>query len=76
MEANISVFSIDQSNVFRKFTAWAAIIAVPTMIAGFYGMNFQFMPELQWQYGYYYVILLTFSICGTLYYFFRKADWL
>lgn len=76
MEANFSLINIDQSNVSRKFTAWAAIIAVPTMIAGFYGMNFQFMPELQWQYGYYYVILLTFSICGTLYYFFRKSDWL
>lgn len=76
MEANFSLISIDQSNVSRKFTAWAAIIAVPTMIAGFYGMNFQNMPELQWQYGYYFVILFTFSICGTLYYFFRKADWL
>jgi len=76
MEANFSLISIDQSNVSRKFTAWAAIIAVPTMIAGFYGMNFQNMPELQWQYGYYLVILFTFSICGTLYYFFRRADWL
>lgn len=76
MEANFSLISIDQSNVSRKFTAWAAIIAVPTMIAGFYGMNFQFMPELQWHYGYYLVILVTFSICSTLYYFFKKADWL
>ena len=76
MEANFSLINIDQSNVSRKFTAWAAIIAVPTMIAGFYGMNFQYMPELQWQYGYYYVILLTFSICATLYYFFKKSEWL
>ncbi len=76
MEANFSLLSIAQSDVSKKFAGWAAIIAVPTMIAGFYGMNFKFMPELQWHYAYFVVIVGTLSICATLYYFFRKSGWL
>ena len=76
MEANFSLLSIAQSDVSKKFAGWAAIIAVPTMIAGFYGMNFKFMPELQWHYAYFAVIIVTLSICLTLYYFFRKSGWL
>ena len=45
------------------------------MIAGFYGMNFKFMPELDWHYGYYVVIGVTLTVCVTLYYFFRKSGW-
>lgn len=76
MEANFSLISISQGDVSRKFAGWAAIIAVPTMVAGFYGMNFKFMPELEWHYGYHTVIVLTFSACSVLYYFFRKSGWL
>ncbi len=76
MEANFSLISISQSDVSKKFAGWAAIIAVPTMIAGFYGMNFKFMPELEWHYGYFFVIGMTVSICLTLFYFFRKSGWL
>ncbi len=76
MEANFSLLSIAQSDVSKKFAGWAAIIAVPTMIAGFYGMNFKFMPELQWHYAYFVVISVTLAICITLYYFFRKSGWL
>jgi len=76
MEANFSLLSIAQSDVSKKFAGWAAIIAVPTMIAGFYGMNFKFMPELEWHYSYFVVIIFTISICLTLYYFFRKSGWL
>ncbi len=76
MEANFSLISISQSDVSKKFAGWAAIIAVPTMIAGFYGMNFRFMPELEWHYGYFFVIGMTVSICITLFYFFRKSGWL
>ena len=75
MEANFSLISISQSDVGKKFAGWAAIIAVPTMIAGFYGMNFKFMPELQWHYGYYVVIFITVSICVTLYFLFRRSGW-
>ncbi|MEP7322227.1 MAG: magnesium/cobalt transporter CorA [Saprospiraceae bacterium] len=76
MEANFSLINIAQSDVSRKFAAWAAIIAVPTMIAGFYGMNFNFMPELSWHWGYYMVVGSTFLICGILYFVFRRSGWL
>jgi magnesium transporter len=76
MDANFSLLSIAQSDVSKKFAGWAAIIAVPTMVAGFYGMNFKFMPELEWHYGYFYVIIVTIALCITLYYFFRKSGWL
>jgi len=76
MEANFSFISIAQSDVSKKFAGWAAIIAVPTMVAGFYGMNFKFIPELNWHYGYYAVVFVTLCICVTLYYFFKKSGWL
>lgn len=76
LEANFSLISISQNDTSKRFAGWAAIIAVPTMVAGFYGMNFKFMPELEWQYGYYLVIGFTVVVCALLYYFFRKSGWL
>jgi magnesium transporter len=51
-------------------------LAVPTAVAGIYGMNFKYMPELEWSVGYPAALLLMLAICGTLYYAFRKAAWL
>jgi magnesium transporter len=76
LEANFSLISISQNDTSKKFAAWAAIIAVPTMVAGFYGMNFKFMPELEWRIGYPLVVGFTIAICIVVYYFFRKAGWL
>ena len=76
LEANFSLISISQNDVSKKFAAWAAILAVPTMVAGFYGMNFQFMPELRWHYGYPFVVVFTISACVLVYYFFRRSGWL
>ncbi len=76
MEANFSLISISQNDVSRKFAGWAAIIAVPTMVAGFYGMNFKFMPEAEWEYGFYTVILFTIASCILLYFLFRRSGWL
>lgn len=76
LEANFSLISISQSEVSKKFAGWAAIIAVPTMVAGIYGMNFTFMPELQWQYGYPVVLMSTVILCIVLYFLFRKSGWL
>ena len=76
LEANFSLISISQNDVSKKFAGWAAIIAVPTMVTGFYGMNFKFMPEAEWQFGFYAVILFTVGSCTLLYYFFRKSGWL
>ncbi len=76
LEANFSLISISQSEVSKKFAGWAAIIAVPTMVAGYYGMNFKFMPELQWQYGYPFVVVLTVVLCVITFYLFRRSGWL
>ena len=76
LEANFSLISISQSEVSKKFAGWAAIIAVPTMVAGFYGMNFKFMPELNWYYGYPLVVTFTISLCIFIYFLFRKSGWL
>jgi magnesium transporter len=76
LEANFSLISISQSDVSKKFAGWAAIIAIPTMVAGFYGMNFKFMPELNWHYGYPFIVGCTILACVLLYYFFRRSGWL
>jgi magnesium transporter len=76
LEANFSLISISQNDVSKKFAGWAAIIAVPTMVAGFYGMNFRFMPEVDWEYGFYSVIFLTIAACILLYYYFKRSGWL
>ncbi|MFL5808047.1 MAG: magnesium/cobalt transporter CorA [Flavisolibacter sp.] len=76
LDANFSLISISQSDVSKKFAGWAAIISIPTMVAGFYGMNFRNMPNVEWHYGFYFVILLTILACGVVYYFFRRSGWL
>ena len=76
LEANFSLISISQSDVSKKFAGWAAIVAIPTMVAGFYGMNFQFIPNEQWHYGFYMVIIFTIAACILVYYFFRRSGWL
>jgi magnesium transporter len=53
LEAHLALVSVSQNEHMKRITAWAAMIAIPTMIAGIYGMNFSYMPELHWQYGYY-----------------------
>ena len=68
--------SNQQNEDMRKISAWVAIAAVPTMIAGIYGMNFRNLPELDWEYGYFVVIGFMALICSWLYRRFRKAGWL
>ncbi len=65
-----------QGAITRQLAAWAAILAVPTAIAGIYGMNFDIMPELRWEYGYYAIVGLMATICLTLYIRFKRAGWL
>ena len=76
LEANFSLISISQNDTSKKFAGWAAIFAVPTMVAGFWGMNFRFLPETEWKYGFYTVILGTVTICALLYLLFRRSGWL
>ena len=75
-EASLTTGQAQQTAITRRLAAWAAILAVPTAIAGIYGMNFQHMPELGWQYGYYLVIAAILVICATLYWKFQQAGWL
>jgi len=75
-EAKLSLASMAMGEVTKQLAAWAAIIAVPTMIAGIYGMNFEFMPEVHWRFGYYAVLLVMVGACGVLYSRFKKAGWL
>jgi magnesium transporter len=76
LEANLSLVSVSQTEHTKRLAAWAAIIAVPTMIAGVYGMNFDRMPELHWQFGYPLVMGLMIALCVGLFFGFRRSGWL
>lgn len=65
-----------QGVITRQLAAWAAILAVPTAIAGIYGMNFDIMPELRWEYGYPAILGAMFLVCGTLFIRFKRSGWL
>ena len=76
LQANLAQVTVRQNEDVRKISAWVAILAVPTAIAGVYGMNFEHMPELDWQYGYFVVVAVMVGICLTLYRYFKRAGWL
>jgi magnesium transporter len=76
LQANLTQVTVRQNEDMRRISAWVAILAVPTMIAGIYGMNFDHMPELSWRYGYPAVLLVILVISGTLYRWFRRSGWL
>jgi magnesium transporter len=68
--------SVQQNDDMRKISAWVAIAAVPTALAGIYGMNFDHMPELHWQYGYPLALILMATVCVVLYRLFKQSGWL
>jgi magnesium transporter len=76
LTANLTQSSVRQNEDVRRISAWAAIIAVPTMIAGIYGMNFEDMPELEWSFGYPLALALIALACVGLYWRFRRSGWL
>ena len=76
LQANLTQVQVQQNADMRRVTAWVAILAVPTMIAGIYGMNFDHMPELRWEFGYPAVLTVILVICIVLYLRFRAAGWL
>ena len=75
-EASLLVGQAQETAVSKKLASWLAIIAVPTAVAGIYGMNFKHIPELDWEYGYFMVLGLMLIACGGLYWRFRRAGWL
>jgi magnesium transporter len=76
ISVNLSLITVQENETVKRLAAYAALVAVPTMIAGVYGMNFNYMPELQWVWGYPFALGLMFTIDAYLFYRFRKAKWL
>ena len=76
MNTYMAMVNMGQNEVVRKLAAWAGILAVPTAIAGIYGMNFDFMPELHWKYSYFIIMIFIGSLCGYLYHNFKRLKWL
>jgi len=76
VQAALGKVGMEQNADMRKISAWVAIAAVPTMIAGIYGMNFDNMPELHWEFGYFITLTLMVTVCTVLYRTFRHNHWL
>jgi magnesium transporter len=76
IQVNLAMITIGESENTKRLAAYAALVAVPTMIAGVYGMNFEHMPELQWAWGYPATIAVMVALDSYLFYRFRKTGWL
>lgn len=76
LNVNLTLIGINQNDQMKKISAWAAIVIVPALIAGIYGMNFDYMPELHWRYGYLMAISLMALIALALYLAFKRSRWL
>ena len=76
LQVNLAQVAVVQNSDMRKISAWAAIVAVPTMLAGIYGMNFEHMPELTWRFGYPLALLIMAVACVVLYRAFKRNNWL
>jgi magnesium transporter len=73
---NLSMITLQESEVMKRLAAYGALVTVPTLIVGIYGMNFEFMPELHWRYGYALALALMAAIDGYLFYKLRREKWL
>jgi magnesium transporter len=76
LQANVAQITMRDNRDVRRISAWVAIIAVPTMVFGLYGMNFEHMPELEWTFGYPLVVAVVLIICTVLYRKFKRTGWL
>ena len=76
IQVNLSMTAIEESEVNKRLAAWAAIFAICTAFAGVWGMNFKFMPELEWKYGYPFALTVMVSVCLYLYRRFKRSGWL
>jgi magnesium transporter len=76
IQVNLAMITIGESEVTKRLAAYGALVAVPTMLAGIYGMNFEHMPELKWAFGYPLSVALMAAIDGWLWWRFKKAGWL
>lgn len=76
ISVNLSLITLQEGEVTKRLAAYGALVAVPTMIGGIYGMNFDHMPELHWKFGYPLALALMFGIDAFLFWRFRRAGWL
>jgi magnesium transporter len=76
VQVNLSMVTIEENETTKRLAAWAGIFAVATAFAGIWGMNFENMPELKWQYGYPAALLTIATVCAYLFWRFRRAGWL
>jgi magnesium transporter len=76
IQVNLSMVTIEESEVNKRLAAWAGILAIPTVFAGIWGMNFRHMPELDWAWGYPVALVLILGTCTWLYRRFRRTGWL
>jgi magnesium transporter len=76
LQAGLAQVQVAENEDMRRISAWVAILAVPTMLAGIYGMNFHNMPELTWKYGYYGLLVVMAGACFGLYRLFKRNKWL
>jgi magnesium transporter len=76
LTVNFTIVGMQQNDQTKKISAWAAIVIVPTLIAGIYGMNFDFMPELHWRFGYLFALSLMALVALLLYLRFKRSGWL
>jgi magnesium transporter len=76
IQVNLAMVTIETGEIGKRLAGWAAIFAVATTIVGIWGMNFEFMPELKWHYGYLLALGVIAGVCGVMYYYFRRARWL
>jgi magnesium transporter len=76
MSVNLSLVTIQQGETVKKLAGWAALLAAPTLIASWYGMNFEHMPELHGKYSYWILIGTVVTVCVVLYRYLRKVRWL
>jgi magnesium transporter len=76
VSVNLAMVTVGQGEVVKKLAGWAALLAAPTLIASWYGMNFHHMPELAWRYSYGVVAGVTAVVCVVLYRALKRARWL
>ena len=76
ISVNLSMITLQENETMKSLAAYAALVAVPTMIAGIYGMNFKYMPELEWHYGYGLALAVMAALDGYVFYRLKRAGWL
>ena len=76
MSVNLALVTVGQGEIVKRLAGWAALLAAPTLIASWYGMNFEHMPELAGRYSYWILMGITATICGGLFWLLRRARWL